>query len=123
MKHLKKTRKRTSASHKLRCVRLVLGGLSAVKVGRKYGNSPRAVANWVQRFKKQGAKALHEAPHTGRPPTINPSQMKKLKSFVSRARTRSEPVSGRILAEFIKRSYGVTLTRQQARRILNRLDS
>src|SRR5882724_11430360 len=123
MKPQKKTRKRTSASHRLRSVRLVLGGLSAVKVGRKYGDSARLVAKWVQRFKTHGAKGLQEAPRSGRPSTINLSQVKKLKAFVSKARARSEVVSGQLLADFIKKNFGVALTRQQGRRILNRLDS
>jgi transposase len=42
-------------------VRRVLGGLSTVKVGQMYGDSQRAVANWVQRFKKHGAKGLQKA--------------------------------------------------------------
>lgn len=123
-KEATKSRKRTSASHRLRSVRLVVvGGLSAVKAGQKYGDSPRAVANWVQRFKKHGAKGLEEAPHPGRPSTINQKQTKMLKAFVAKARAKSETVSGPMLAKFIKKSTGVTLTRQQARRILNRIDS
>jgi len=110
-------------AHKLRIVRLVLGGLSTVKAGQKYEDSQRAVSNWVQRFKKYGAKGLEEASRPGRPSTLNPSQMKKLKVFVSTTRTKSEIVSGRLIADFIKKSFGVTLTRQQGRRILNRLDS
>lgn len=101
----------------------MLGGLSAVQVGRKYGDAPRAVSYWVQRFKKHGAEGLEEAPRPGRPSTINPAQMKKLKSFVSETRAKPSVVSGRILADFIKRNFGVSLTRQQGRRILNRLDS
>src|SRR4051812_3727286 len=117
MKPAKKTdgkpRKRKGAAYKLRSVRLVLGGLSTVKVGRKYGDSQRAVANWVQRFKRFGAKGLEEAPRSGRPSTLNPSQMKKLKAFVSATRARSEAVSGQLLADFIKKSFAVALTRQQ----------
>lgn len=119
----KKSRQRRSAAHKLRSVRLVLGGLSAVQVGRKYGDASRAVSYWVQRFKEQGAKGLEEAPRSGRPSTIAPAQMKKLKAFVSATRAKPSVVSGRILADFIKRNFGVTFTRQHGRRILNQLDS
>lgn len=119
----KRTRQLRSAAHKLRSVRRVLGGLSTVKVGIKYGDSQRAVADWVQRFKKHGAKGLEVPPRSGRPSTISPAQMKKLNAFVSMTRARSETVSGQLLADFIKKSFGVALTRQQGRRILNRLDS
>jgi len=122
-KTAKKTRKRTSAAHRLRSVRRVLGGLSTVRVGQMYGDSQRAVSNWVQRFKKHGAKGLQKSPHPGRPSTINPSQMKKLRVFVAKTHSNSQVISGRALAEFIKKSFGITITRQQGRRILNRLDS
>lgn len=118
-----KSRQLRSVAHKLRSVRYVLGGLSTVAVGLKYGDSQRAVSNWVQRFKKNGLKGLEEAPRSGRPSTLNPTQMKKLKAFVSATRARSEVVSGQLLADFIKKSFGVALTRQQGRRILNRFDS
>ncbi|HUJ42340.1 MAG TPA: helix-turn-helix domain-containing protein [Opitutaceae bacterium] len=122
-KKAKKRRRRTNLAHRIKSVLLVLGGLSAVKVGRKFGDSPRAVANWVRRFKKGGIRGLEDAPHTGRPPTITPERAKKLRAYMARTRAQSKSLSGRAVAEYIKESFGVALTRQQARRILNRLGS
>lgn len=110
-------------SHRFGSVRLVLGGLSASEAARRRGDSPRAVANWVRRFKRRGAKGLGEAPHPGRPPTITPARASILRAHVASLRAQAVLVSGRVLADYIKRSFGVALTRQQARRILNRLDT
>jgi transposase len=117
------SRKRTTLAHRLRSVLLVIGGQSTVAVGKKHGDSQRAVANWVQRYKKQGAQGLKEQPRSGRPATLSSSQWAKLRILVSKARSDSQIVSGRIVAEIIKRNFGVSLTRQHARRILNRFDS
>ncbi len=123
VKKRRKIRVLRSPAHRLRSVWLVLGGLSAVKVGRRYGDSSRAVSNWVQRFKKDGAKGLEDAPHPGRPSTLNLSQERKLGAFVAKAGTGSRKVIGGILAAFIKQAFGATLTRRQCERILKRLNA
>jgi len=87
-----------------------------------YGDSQRAVANWVRRFKKHGAKGLQELTHPGRPPTIKPSQLNELRNFVAKSRAKSQRISGSVLAAFIKRAFGITLTRQHCLRILKRLE-
>lgn len=112
-----------SVIHRLRSVRRVLRGLSAVKVGWMYGDSPRAVAYWVTRFKAHGARGLEVLPRSGRPSKINSEQMKKLKTFVIKSRAKSQRVSGGVLATFIKKAFGVTLTSRQCGRILKRMSA
>ena len=107
--------------HRLRSVRRVLGGLSAVKVGQLYGDSPRAVSYWVERFKARGVAGLNVSPRSGRPSKISPAQRRRVEAFVAKAREHLERVSGGILATFIKEALGVTITRRQCERILKQL--
>lgn len=116
-----KNRRKMSVAHKLRSVRLVLNGASTVEAAAKYGDSQRAVSNWVRRFKAGGKDALTEAPRSGRPPVLTSNQLKRIAAFATRVRLKSETVSGPAVVEFIKNQFGVTLTPQHARRMLRRL--
>ncbi len=115
------TRNVRSAKHKLRSVRRVLGGLSAVKVAALYGDSPRAVASWVARFKASGADGLETAARSGRPRTLSPAQIRRVERYVRESRERSEPLSGPSLSVFIGQKFGVSLTRQHCLRIIKRV--
>lgn len=119
----KATKKRNTrgAAHKLRSVRRVLRGLSAVKVAALYGDSPRAVANWVARFRARGAAGLETAARSGRPATLSPAQAKRVERYVRESRERSEPMTGPRLAAFIADRFGVRITRQHCVRIIKRV--
>lgn len=107
--------------HRLHCVALVCNGYSASEVGRIFGDSPRAVAYWVTRFKKDGMDGLREETRSGRPSKLNPSQMKKLQTFLKQSHARSQPVKAQTLSEFIIKQFGIVLTIRQCWRILKRL--
>jgi transposase len=116
-----KSRRKTSAAHKLRSVHLVLDGASTVAAARKYGDSQRAVSNWVRRFKKGGPEALEEAQRAGRPSKLTGGQLARIRRLVFRTGERSDPITGQALTEFVKKEFALSLTRQHARRILNQL--
>ena len=107
--------------HRLHCVALVYNGISASEVGRIFDDSPRAVAYWVTRFKKDGMDGLREETRPGRPSKLNPSQMKKLQTFLKQSRARSRPVKAQNLLEFIFKQFDIELTLRQCWRILKRL--
>lgn len=107
--------------HRLHCVALVYNGISASEVGRIFDNSPRAVAYWVTRFKKRGLDGLREEARPGRPSKLNPSQMKRLQSFLKRSGEKSRPVKAQTLLEFISKHFGIELTLRQCWRLLKRL--
>jgi transposase len=107
--------------HRLHCVALVCNGLSASEVGRIFNDSPRAVAYWVTRFKKDGVDGLREEARPGRPPKLNPSQMKQLQIFMKESRAKSRPVKPETLSELISKQFGIALTVRQCWRILKRL--
>jgi len=107
--------------HRLHSVALVLSGLSASETAHIYGDSPRAVAYWVTRFKKDGLDGLHEVVRPGRPSKLNRSQMKKLQTFLNKSGEKSKSVKAEILAEYISKEFGISLTVRQCWRIVNRM--
>ncbi len=124
-KDLQKKLRGNSASerllHRLHSIALVLNGRSASEAARIYGDSPRAVAYWVTRFREKGLKGVEEESRTGRPPRLNPSQMKRLETFVKQSRARSQVINADVLSAYIKEAFGVTFTLRQCWRILRRL--
>lgn len=117
----RENRSHRTAAQRLRSVKLVLSGLSAVAVAKRFGDSPRAVAKWVERFEASGTDGLVEKPRSGRPSSLSPVQEKRLRAFVEHADAQAEPMSGGILAEHVAKHFGITLTRRQCERILKRL--
>jgi transposase len=107
--------------HRLHSVALVLAGFSASQAAQVYGDSPRAVAYWVERYKKGGLAGLNEEARPGRPPRLDVKQLQKLRMFVEQTRKKSASVNGDVLAKHIKNSFGITFTTRQCWRILKRL--
>jgi transposase len=107
--------------HRLHCVALVNYGLSASEVARMFSDSPRAVAYWVTRFKKEGIDGLREEARPGRPSKLNPSQMIKLQTFLQKSRGGSTPITAETVSAYISKEFDVVLTLRQCWRILKRL--
>jgi transposase len=109
--------------HRLHAVALVLQGISASQVGRMFNDSPRAVAYWVKQFKERGFLGLEEEARSGRPPTLNKSNMKVLQTFVAQCRAKGVRVTGAMLAERVSEQFGIKLTIRQCERIVKRLNN
>jgi transposase len=109
--------------HRLHSVALVVSGRSASEAARIYGDSPRAVAYWVTRYEKEGVKGLGEDSRPGRPAKLNPSEIKKVHTFLNKSRERSKQVTANALQKYIKQGFGVTLTTRQCFRILAKFRS
>jgi transposase len=107
--------------HRLHSVALVLNGSSASETARIYGDSPRAVAYWVTRFKRHGIEGLQEESRPGRPSTLNATQLKKLQTYLKQSGTKSRPVNAKELSAYILKEFGVSLTQHLCWRILKRL--
>jgi transposase len=107
--------------HRLHCVALVTYGLSASEVARIFDDSPRAVSYWVKRFKQHGLTGLEEESRPGRPSKLNPSQIKKLQTFVKRPQADSKPVKAETLAAYILKEFGIVLSANRCWRILKKL--
>ena len=107
--------------HRLHSIALVMSGASASEAARIYGDSPRAVAYWVTRYKEKGLPGLLEESRPGRPSRLNATQKEKLEAFVKQARERSEGINAEVLSKYIKDSFSVKLTIRQCWRILKQM--
>jgi len=107
--------------HRLHSVVLVLHGLSSSEVGRMYGDSSRAVAYWVTRFKERGLRGLEEDDRPGRPTRLDASQLKKVQRFMTLSRQKINPFPARLVQEYILNQFGVTFTIRQCQRMVKRL--
>lgn len=54
--------------HRVHAVLLVAHGLNCSQVAALFGDSPRAVAYWRQRYQAHGTSGLRDEKRTGRPP-------------------------------------------------------
>jgi transposase len=100
---------------------MALNGSSASESARIYGNSPRAVAYWVQRFKQHGIEGLEEEARPGRPSRLNTAQLKRLQTYLKQAAAQSKMMNAEILSAFIFKEFNIFLTPRQSLRILKRL--
>jgi transposase len=107
--------------HRVHCVALVSYGFSASEVARIFKDSPRAVAYWVKRYKKDGLKGLHEDSRSGRPSKLTAPQMEKLGAFVAQSRAGSQSINAEKLSKYIHNEFGVSITIRQCWRILKKL--
>lgn len=107
--------------HRLHCVIAVENGLSSSETGRFYGASPRAVAYWVTQFRKNGVEGLKEEVRPGRPTTLNPDQATALQNYIKRQSGEKEPVTSRMVADYLFREFKITVSPHLAWRILKKL--
>jgi transposase len=105
--------------HRLHTVTLVLKGYSASEAGRIFGDSPRAVAYWVKRFKKAGVHGLADVPRPGRPGRLGPSHMKRLQTYMQDCANGN----ARMLRAYIIKRFRITLTLRHCQRIFTRLSA
>jgi transposase len=109
--------------HRLHSVVLVLSGYSASEASRIHGDSPRAVAYWVNRFNDKGMAGLEDGERPGRPSKLDKHQIKKLQRFLKQAERKSESINAERASAFILSEFGVSLTARQCWRILDKLKS
>jgi transposase len=107
--------------HRLHSVVLVLKGYSSSETARIYGDSARAVAYWVKRFKQDGCEGLKEESRPGRPSKLNATQYKRLQTIISKSKGNSKKENAEMLSVFISKEFKISMTPRQCWRILNRL--
>jgi|SRR5208283_356721 len=111
--------------HRLHGLLLVVQGLSCREVARLLGDSPRTVAYWVRRFEEEGFGGLAESDRPGRPPRLNPGQLKIIDMAL-----RGSPMDiglganlwdGKTLSEFIAKEWNIDLGVRQSQRLFRQL--
>lgn len=111
--------------HRLHGVLLVCSGLSCYEVANLFGQSPRTVQYWVQRFEDRGFAGLQEAERSGRPPLLDETTLQAVGNDL-----RKEPRAfgysqnlwdGKLLSHHLRTKYGIQLGVRQCQRVFNRL--
>ena len=111
---------------RIRAVRSVQDGESPEDVARTLRVTPRAMYRWLALYRRGGWNALKAKPLTGRPPKLNASMLKWLYKTI----TQKNPLQLRfqfalwtreMVAELIKRKYGIRLARNSVGRLLAQL--
>ncbi len=112
--------------HRLHGLLLVCEGFSAREAAELFGDAPRTVAYWVQRFKADGLAGLQEGARTGRPPTVSGAAL----AWVGRDLRRAPRAcgygqnlwDGPLLRHHLRTAYGVDLGVRQCQRLFHRLE-
>ena len=112
--------------HRLHGVLLVLLGSSTVKAGKILGIPQRTIAQWTIQFKKRGIAGLAEAENFGRPSVLTGRQRSALKAAVAKtpaeAGLSGDRWTGALVAEFLGKRFGLTLTMRHCRRLLRAIE-
>lgn len=83
----------------------------------------RTIHGWLQRFEQRGIKGLYDTKQPGRTPKLDRSQLKKLRRELLRgpAHVPSRVWTMRLVADHIKKVYGVEYRRHNVFRLLRLL--
>jgi len=121
-------RNRTSRyDHRLHGVLAVCRGLSCYKTAAIWGQSPRAVEYWVQRFTTEGISGLQEKKRPGRPNTLTGEQLEFLQSDLDRGPEAvgvdAKKWTGLTLRKHLSEFYGVEMGVRQCQRMLKQKEA
>jgi transposase len=110
---------------RLLALALIMGGQPAKHVAQQVGRSRGTVEDWVRRFNAHGLAGLHPT-FRGQPGTrLTPPELAQLKAAVQRpprqVGLKTGTWTGKVVAAFIKRTFGKTISAATARRYLHRL--
>ena len=111
---------------RIRAVRSVQDGESPEGVARTLRVTPRAMYRWLALYRRGGWNALKAKPLAGRPPKLDGGKLKWLFNTI----TQKNPLqlkfqfalwTREMVAELIKRKYGIRLARNSVGRLLAQL--
>ena len=108
--------------HRLHGLLLVAQGLNCCEVSALLGDSPRAVAYWVERYEARGLAGLQEGSRSGRPPKLQMPQIadvqQALRSKPSAVGLEGNLWDGKTLAAYVRQAHHVDIGPRHCRRWL-----
>lgn len=108
--------------HRMHCVLMVGEGVSCQRVAELFGEHPRTIQRWVDRYHTHGEAGLHDARKQGRHAKINEQQWAELSQQLSKPPWqlgyRHDHWSGKLLAHHLANRYGIELGVRQCQRLL-----
>ncbi len=118
---LARTKERWYA-HRIDVLLQVAKGKPYREVAAWFGEPARTVAHWWRSYLEKGLAGLREQPPPGRPGRLSASQLKEIASATrhppAAAQVAGSRWTGKGLAEWIERRFGIRLSVRHARRIL-----
>jgi transposase len=111
--------------HRLHGILLVLSGMNCYEVAELFGQSPRTVEYWVQRFEQNGFAGLQEAERPGRPGTLDARALERV-GWDLRRNPRGLGYEqnlwdGKLLRHHLAEKYAIALGVRQCQRLFTRL--
>lgn len=111
--------------HRLHVVLYVLGGASSYDAARLYGDSPRAIENWVHRLASNGLSGLLEGSRMGRPTRLSTPQLERLRNDIRRSPRElgydQNLWDGVLLSHHLTKEYSISLSVRQCQRLFHTL--
>lgn len=111
--------------HRLHGVLLVCSGMSSYEVAELFGQSPRTVQYWVQRFEGRGFAGLEEGERPGRPGALDAATLKRVGKDLRcdpRALGYAQNLwDGKLLSHHLEQAYQVHLGVRQCQRLFRQL--
>ena len=111
--------------HRLHSLLLVANGRSCREVALLFGEDPRTVQRWVNRFEDRGFDGLRDGERPGRPRSLDERQWTRLERDLRRNPRdfghNQNLWDGKVLSEHLKQHYRVSIGVRQCQRMFNQM--
>jgi transposase len=111
--------------HRLHGLLLVTTGQSCREVARLFGEDASTVQRWVRRFEDHGLEGLREGERPGRPRQLDDGQWRQVAADLRRSPRvfglAANLWDGPLLAEHLRRRFGIKLGVRQCQRLFRQL--
>ena len=111
--------------HRLHGILLVLSGHTCYEVAELFGQSPRTVEYWVQRFEASGFAGLQEAERPGRPGALDAKGLERvgreLRKNPRDLGYEQNLWDGKLLSHHLAEKYAIQLGVRQCQRLFTQL--
>lgn len=111
--------------HRLHGLLLVTTGQSCREIARLFGEDASTVQRWVRRFEDRGLEGLREGERPGRPRQLDAGQWRQVAADLRRTPRAfglaANLWDGPLLAEHLRRRFGIELGVRQCQRLFRQL--
>lgn len=111
--------------HRLHGLLLVTTGQSCREIARLFGEDASTVQRWVRRFEERGLEGLREGERPGRPRQLDDGQWRQVAADLRRSPRAfglaANLWDGPLLAEHLRRRFGIKLGVRQCQRLFRQL--
>jgi len=111
--------------HRLHGLLLVTTGQSCGEVARLFGEDASTVQRWVRRFEDRGLEGLREGERPGRPCQLDAGQWRQMAADLRKTPRafglEATLWDGPLLAEHLRRRFGIALGVRQCQRLFRQL--